>query len=364
MQPAVITPAQAYAGSQTSLLQPAVAGTGALQGDNGSGTMTLQPVAPIATLQNGNLVSGGSSAPSYSGYGGTNYSSSGQAAASNTIGNGYDNVLNVLNGLVGQIPGQQAVANQMVNDQANAQQKSAQSNYDRGVDNLNFSRGVLSNQTTRSLRQLGAQIQNTFNSYDQSLGAQGAGDSSATGPNGMLSYALQTDENLNRGNILQDDANQRGAIDMKQKDLQAQMDDAMNQLATWKNNQILSVAQQFQNQLNALNTQRALYGGQKGAALASLNTNLVNDALNNLASIEAQHQAMVNSIQSGVQGYQGPDTRALAQVNYNVNASPQSQVHAMQVGNPSDATANQGAIAAIPPQKQQQDPTQLVGATA
>lgn len=360
MQPAVISPAQAYAGSQTSLLQPAVAGTGALQGDNGSGTMTLQPVAPVATLQNGNLVSG--SAPA-AGYNGQTYANSGQAAASNAIGSGYDNVLNVLQGLVNQIPDQQNIATGMVNTQADAQQKSAQSNFDRGNANLDFSRGVLGQQTTRSLRTLGDQIRNTFNSYDTQLGANGAGDSSATGPDGMLSYALQRDENLNRGNILQDDSTQRGAIDMKGKDLQAQMDDAMNQLSTWKNNQILSVAQQFQNQLNTLRTQEALYGGQKGAALASLNTNLVNDALNNLASIEGQHQAMVNQIQGTISGYQGPNTAQLAQVNYDVQASPQSQIAKLQTG--ASGQPNDPGAQTFYPNPQKQDPNQLlVGAAA
>jgi hypothetical protein len=257
-----------------------------------------------------------------------------QASAARAISTGYDQVLSTLDRLMGDLPNQQNIANQQVGNLYNAQNQSLNSAYQSGQAHLGQAQSDLTTQTAKSLRSLAENIRSTFGSYDNQIGAQGGGDSSATGSNGQLAFALHKVESQNRSNIL--------------SDLDSQLADNLNQLNTWKNNQILSIAQQFQQQKNQLDLQRAGANQQKLASLASYNTSLVNDAINALAGVEAQHQQAVSSI---TQQLNAPtlNTAPLAAANYQGQASPTVNIPGLSSG------ANQAAPLAIAPAKKLTD---------
>jgi hypothetical protein len=271
-----------------------------------------------------------------------------QASAARAISTGYDQVLSTLDRLMGDLPNQQNIANQQVGNLYNAQNQSLNSAYQSGQAHLGQAQSDLTTQTAKSLRSLAENIRSTFGSYDNQIGAQGGGDSSATGSNGQLAFALHKVESQNRSNILSDATGQQNQLNLKKSDLDSQLADNLNQLNTWKNNQILSIAQQFQQQKNQLDLQRAGANQQKLASLASYNTSLVNDAINALAGVEAQHQQAVSSI---TQQLNAPtlNTAPLAAANYQVQASPTVNIPGLSSG------ANQAAPLAIAPAKKLTD---------
>jgi hypothetical protein len=271
-----------------------------------------------------------------------------QAAAQNSansaaISAGYDSVLSALDRIIGGLPGQQQTQNTMVNNQADSQRATADGLYGRSTANLDKATGDLNNQTSKGLRNLATQLRSSFDGYSNQIGANGGGDSSA---NGQLSFALQKVGAQNRSDIQQNADSQLGNIALKRGDLDFQHNDTINQLNTWKNNQILSIAQQFQAQKDALDLQRAGASRDKMTALASMNSNLINSAMTSLAQVEAQHQALISNVTQQIQSSTPQVNSAGLTTDYAVQNAPQYQTPGMATGtgNTGDGTQTYAAF--------------------
>jgi hypothetical protein len=273
-----------------------------------------------------------------------------RAAAGQAINQGYDSVIGTLDRILGDIPNQQNAANQQVDNLYGAQSGTVRGGYDRGIANLDNAKTELNTQTKKGLRDLADNIRQTFSSWDAMLGAQGAGDSSATGPDGQLSYALHKVQAQNQGDIIASEGQQLNQINLKRGDLDQQFNDQMNQLNTWKQNQVISIAQQFAQQRNQLDLQRAGATRDKLIALANADTNLVNQALSALQGVEQTHTQAIANINQSINA---PSVNAapLAQTNFQVQ-TPQGQgIPGMTVqGGQTGAPIAQAAVGA--PKKQ------------
>jgi hypothetical protein len=236
------------------------------------------------------------------------------AAAGTAINAGYDGVIGAYDRQLGDIPGQIDAAGNIINSQYSAQKGSIDSAYGRGTANLDYAKNDLETKTNRSVRDLGKSIRQSFDSFSTMIGSGGGADSSAPG---QLSYALQKANAQGRTDIYSKEADQMGEIALKRGDLDAQYQDNVKQLDAWKAQQVIQIGQQFQAARQQLELAKAGASKDKLIALASLNQNLVNQAVAALSGVEAQHQNAVAAINSRVQSLQAPgNPQALAATNF------------------------------------------------
>lgn len=245
------------------------------------------------------------------------------ARAGAAIQAGYGQVIGTYNNQLSDIPGEIADAGAVVNNTADAQNKSIESAYGVGNSNLQFARDQVQTNASRAITKLGQQLRDSFSSYDTLIGNAGAGDSSAPG---MLSYALQKVGAQNRTDINNNEQDQLGSITQQQTGLDAQHSDQLNQLNSWKSNQIISIGQQFKTMQQQIESAKAGATKDELVALAGLNNDLVNQAVAALSGVEAQHQQGVAGIQAAVKALQAPgNPTALSSTNYTPTAAPTPQ---------------------------------------
>lgn len=237
--------------------------------------------------------------------------------AVDAINAGYGQVTGVYDRMLANLPNQQKLSEQRVNTMYDSQVKSAKSGYERGSNNLNVAQGQLDTTTKKGLRDLASNIRNTFSSWDTMLGAQGAGDSSATGPNGQLSYALHKVESQNRSDILQGYNEQQTQLGLKRSELDSEFNDQIQQLNAWKSEQVLSIAQQIAQQRDQLDAQRANANKDKLIAIANADAALVKQAVAALGQVESTHKAALSNINNSISRV-STDVAKMADTNFNV----------------------------------------------
>lgn len=271
---------------------------------------------PAATTNNTPAVAAG---PTPQQIAATNQAAS-NARASSAINSGFGGVISNYDNQLGDIPGQIDSAGQLVNSQFDSQGKSIESAYGLGNSNLQYARDSLGKQTDRSLQKLAEGIRQSFDSYSTMIGAGGGGDSSA---NGQLSYALQKAEAQNRTDLYNNQADQNGSITQQQTGLDTNHADQIQKLGAWKTQQIISIGQQFHQLQQQIQTAKVGANKDRLLALASLNTDAVNQAVAALSGVTAQHDQGVSAINASLAKLQAPgDTAALSSANYNVGAGP------------------------------------------
>ena len=264
------------------------------------------------------------------------------ARAATAINAGYKGVLDTYNGQLSDIPGEIADAGSLVNNQADSQNKSIESAYGVGNSNLAFARNQVNTQGSRAITKLGQQLRDSFSSYDTLVGNAGAGDSSAPD---QLSYALQKVGAQGRTDINNNTADQQGAITQQQTGLDATHADQLQQLGTWKANQIVSIGQQFRQLQQQIETAKAGATKDQLVALAGLNTDAVNQAVAALSGVKATHQQGVAAISASLKALQAPgDASKLSAVTYAPTAAPTPAAPTFAASSDPGASFDAGAV--------------------
>ena len=188
----------------------------------------------------------------------------------------------------------------MLNEGLSAQQAAqrgiAESQYTQGVASLGSQReeglGLLGRQRevatenqARNLRDIAANLKNSFMAGNVYLGAMGAGDSSAAN---QYSYALTKLGTRQRGDIMRQTADIQREIDDREAKLQNIYTEEVNRLASERDQKIMGVAQWFAEAQNQIRQAQAQGRLQKGQDLASLSQNLLNNAINNLNAVKQE----------------------------------------------------------------------------
>lgn len=253
-----------------------------------------------------------------------------QAAQVAAINGGYDQIFKVYDQQLADIPGQIAENGQLINNQYNTGKSGIDTSYATGNANLQYARDSLGTQTKRSLSKLAQSIRQSFDSYSTLIGANGAGDSSATG---QLSYALQKAQAQNRSDIFQNEQDNMTQIGLKQNELDANRAQSLKELDTWKSNAVIQIGQQFRQIQQQIEAARAGANQQRLSQLSALSVDAVNQAVAALSGVEAQHAATLNAIKSATSALSAPAANpALATTSYTPTAAPAAQVPALTAG--------------------------------
>ena len=215
--------------------------------------------------------------------------------ARNEINAGFDAYTSQLDQMMGNIPGQRAGQEQIV-----------QNNYNQGVSDINAQRASsmadLATQRrktgesqVKSLADIADNIRSLFKTGNVMLGTRGAGDSSAAD---QYSYAVTKLGSKQRGDVMA----QTRSIEADIGDREAKLNNIVTQetgrLKTDRDNKILQVAQYFQDAQNQIMQMKANGQLQRGQSLASLSTQLLQNAQQQLMTVDADFRNKQNSLLS------------------------------------------------------------------
>lgn len=217
------------------------------------------------------------------------------AGLRNDINSGWDQYLSSLD--------QQLYS---LGDQRTAQEGIANSQFNQGVNTLDLSRtqgmDQLANQRVqaeqnqaKTLRDLGANLKNSFMAGNVYLGSRGAGDSSAAN---QYAFALTKMGSQQRGDIMNNTSNIMNDIAGRETNLTNIYNTEKKNLQEGLNQQISGIAQWYSQAIQGLQMQKAQGQLSKSQDLQSLSKDILNQALSQLSTYQqqaAQRQASLDS---------------------------------------------------------------------
>ena len=254
----------------------------------------------------------------------------------NSIDNYQDRSGNIVRG---DVDVQKSGLDQQYNN-AQAQHQSAQQSLD--TNHLN------------GVRDLGDQLRGTLSGYQNQLGVQGAGNSSAAG---MLGYALQQQGNKGMNDLNTQYNQQQGNLNVAGSNMDAQYQQNVKALEQFKTDNLQQIAisysqqrQQIMQAMEGASTSQQLYLGQQNQALAQ-------QALQNMHALEGQVGNAQAQIDHSYSVAQRPNTDMSQYANsFQVNPLSTQQIQSTSLAN-NQPNNNQSNIN-MPLSLQRRDSTQ------
>lgn len=256
----------------------------------------------------------------------------------NDINSGFDAYTSQLDQMLGSLPSQQAGQNQIAQNSYNQGINEIQSQKASSLADLETSRRKNSEQQVKTLADIADNIRNLYQTGNVMLGTKGAGDSSAAD---RYAYAVTKLGSKQRGDVLA----QTRSIENDIADRAAKLNNIVtmetSKLKTNLDNQILQVAQFFQDKQNELLQAKATGQLQRGQSLAALSSQLLSVAQQQLAAAEQDYRAKQNSLLTWAEN----NSKTIGQLRTNLAALGQYNLPAIQAeavnGQPSfDAQGN------------------------
>lgn len=205
----------------------------------------------------------------------------------------YDTQISGLTDIMNTLPVQQAGAESGINSQYGNQRTALDTQKAQGVRNLDFAQNQVETQRAQSLRDLGNMLKQHVSSYNNMLGAYGAGNSSAAG---LIGTALTQQVSRNRGDIQRGTSDQLTGIGFQRDDLQNSYDTGVKSLDDWKKNSLAEIAQKFAQQKLELQQKIAGATGDKAAYLQSVGQNINQQAIDALSALQNQYKTYAQSL--------------------------------------------------------------------
>ena len=207
------------------------------------------------------------------------------------ISSGYDQYFSQLDQMIGNIPGQRAGQEQIVSNNYNQSLSDLNAQKQTSLADLGTSRSKNQEQQVRSLQDIAANIRNLFQAGNIMLGTKGAGDSSAAN---QYSYAVTKLGSKQRGDVIAQTRSIENDIADREAKLNTIVTQEQGRLKTEQDNNILQIAQYFQDAQNRLLEAKAQGQLQKGRSLAQLSTQLLQNAQAALMQADANFKNQQN----------------------------------------------------------------------
>jgi len=204
-----------------------------------------------------------------------------------TINSQWDSVFGYLDKVSGYLPEQYDLQKGQIENLATGQQQQLEGQKQQADQKIEGYRTEVKDNQESSLRDLAQNMRNQYQAGNIYLGANGAGNSSATD---RYAFALQKAGNKTRSNVLLGTNKQLNDLNLKAADVDTTFNTQMNQLGTWKNDKLAELGLWYNDQKQQLDYQRANASGQKAQALANLDAQLYNTAVSRLGQIESAAQ--------------------------------------------------------------------------
>lgn len=209
------------------------------------------------------------------------------------INDRYNQYHSYLDQQIGALPQYQQTLEDQIGSQYGGQLSTVQSGQQQAQTDLNTSATKAQQNQASTFKDLEENMRNSLFAANQVLGQKGASDSSAAN---MYSYALTKASNKQRAGV-QNATNQTlGDIEARREKVNTVAQDQINQLNTWKSNQLLQVNQYIQDKKNELSQMVANGQMDRSTALQQLNAEVFAPSLQRLQQIDSDMQNWKNQI--------------------------------------------------------------------
>lgn len=199
----------------------------------------------------------------------------------------YDTKLGGLQGIYDTLNPQQDAATLNVNNQWQNQSNALESQRAIGTRNLNMAGEQVEASKVKSLADLQRQVQGMGMGYNMQLGGYGAADSSASD---QIQRALSGMASKNRANVVGSASQQQNQIGLQKNDLEMEFENNRKSLDDWKTGALTEIATKFMQQRQQIQQQMTTANAERYQALASLDQNYVNQAIQALGNLQTQYQ--------------------------------------------------------------------------
>lgn len=217
-----------------------------------------------------------------------------EAQVRGTINDGFGSILGRLDQMAGLLPQQEQQDISTLESQYNTQRAARQSDYQSSVDKLGTYRKDVETRKKATMDELANNMRNMLKAGNTMLGAYGAGDSSAVG---MYNYALAKQADQRAGAVQKQANDQYSELDRKALDVKSAFDQSIGDLDTWKATSIDQIRQSTRARLDQINQAKIGADQSRLQALSSLETGLLNQAVQSLAQIDSEHRNYARQIQ-------------------------------------------------------------------
>lgn len=156
-----------------------------------------------------------------------------------------------------------------------------------GLKNLASSLNQVQDSRTRGLKNLGDQMRQKSMSYNNQLGAVGAGDSSAQQ---LINFALGQQASGARGDLVRNASGQEVAINDQQATLEREYTRNKQDLDTWKQSSLADLAQKFAEVRNNIANEMSNATLERQQQLAQYDAGVTQAAIQQLSNIENMYR--------------------------------------------------------------------------
>lgn len=244
---------------------------------------------------------------------------------------------------LGTLGSQQSNANARVMDQYNTRSTDLADNRSRGLRNLTSAQQNVDEQRIRSLGDIRDSLQRQSMSYNNQLGALGAGDSSAAG---MINMALSGLASKNRGSVMDNASDQTRAITTKRDDLEVDYGKQVRDLGSWKNNSLTQIAQDYMSKRQAIESAMAQADAAQAQALAAEDASYRQQAIQALQNVENMYRTQADQINSFFTNYTVGNNIGLNANNLDYTVNPIQAGQLRNVGQVQQYGASPATVAA------------------
>lgn len=195
----------------------------------------------------------------------------------------FEPIFTSLDSRIGMLPAQQKEMEDQLNQLASTEYASVDAATAANKGELDATRVTEDQRSKKSLRELAEDVSNLIQANAVKLGAMGAGDSSAALMGSELITRQGTRE---RGNRIAQRDQIFAQIDQKKTAVDAMGRQQKLQIDNWKNNQIMSIKQQYQERRAELEDSKTNASVQQARAINELIRGLHTDTMNRLRQLD------------------------------------------------------------------------------
>lgn len=248
-----------------------------------------------------------------------------EAALRNTISSQWDSVFGYLDQVGDRLPGQRDEQVGQINNLFGSSQGELNTARD-------YANGKIAANQKKTLTSLADDLRSALQAGNTYLGQRGASDSSAAE---RYNTALMKSANKQRGEVMSQSDGQRAQV-------QNTYDTNMAKLQEWQDTKVFELGQWYNDAKNNLDYQRANASGQKAQALASLDAQLHQIALDRLRSIENEANSWKNTVNAWMLEQNGNISSAVGSMQ-NMPMAPTYSALATAQSTPQNTTPVLGA---------------------
>lgn len=212
----------------------------------------------------------------------TYFNTGGDRVSAGNIASQYDPLFSDINRQQASAKSRQASQKSFVGQQFGAQKSEAERQKGVSQEKIGREKGF-------ALKDLEGNIRSAFQAGQIRLGGMGAGDSSAAQVN--YPFALTRLSNQNRGMI------QRTALEQT-GDIEESFNQGMAQLQMWRDTQINSISERFQDIMSQLESQKANVSFQRARDIGNLQAQLYDSAVAATQQVNQQAAQMTQQMQA------------------------------------------------------------------